>query len=64
MKGIIWNLELSIISFMGKPIQGIYGTSIQLVQSCLLLNWKQDKKSYYVEEAHASFVDVNTNCMS
>ena len=44
--------------------RGIYGTSIQLVRTCLLLNWKQDKKSSSVEEAHASFVEVNTNGMS
>lgn len=45
----------------GKSIRGIYGTSIQLVQTCLLLNWDQDKKSSSVEEAHTSFVEVNTN---
>ena len=27
----------------GKPIQGISNTSIQLVRTCLVLNWNQDK---------------------
>ncbi|KAF3952355.1 hypothetical protein CMV_022083 [Castanea mollissima] len=62
------NMELRIVNYIlygnGKPIRGIYGTSIQLVRTCLLLNWKQDKKSSSVEEAHASFVEVNTNGMS
>nr|QQK57180.1 RNA polymerase beta'' subunit [Betula nana]QQK57265.1 RNA polymerase beta'' subunit [Betula nana] len=59
------NLELRVVNYIlygnGKPIRGIYGTSIQLVRTCLLLNWDQDKKSSSVEEAHASFVEVNTN---
>jgi len=61
-------MELRIVNYIlygnGKPIRGIYGTSIQLVRTCLLLNWKQDKKGSSVEEAHASFVEVNTNGMS
>ena len=59
------NLELKVVNYIlygnGKPIRGIYGTSIQLVRTCLLLNWDQDKKSSSVEEGHASFVEVNTN---
>ncbi|KAG6633188.1 hypothetical protein CIPAW_12G031000 [Carya illinoinensis] len=59
------NLELRVVNYIlygnGKPIRGIYGTNIQLVRTCLLLNWDQDKKSSSVEEAHASFVEVNTN---
>nr|YP_009455047.1 RNA polymerase beta'' subunit [Alnus orientalis]AUG62574.1 RNA polymerase beta'' subunit [Alnus orientalis] len=59
------NLELRVVNYIlygnGKSIRGIYGTSIQLVRTCLLLNWDQDKKSSSVEEAHASFVEVNTN---
>nr|WPW48831.1 RNA polymerase beta'' subunit [Fagus engleriana] len=59
------NLELRVVNYIlygnGNPIRGIYGTSIQLVRTCLLLNWDQDKKSASVEEAHASFVEVNTN---
>ncbi|GJW82599.1 hypothetical protein Tco_0146574 [Tanacetum coccineum] len=33
-------------------------TNIQLVQTCLVLNWDQDKK---IEKACASFVEIRTN---
>nr|QUO99568.1 RNA polymerase beta'' subunit [Berchemia flavescens] len=59
------NLELRVVNSIlygnGKPIRGISGTSIQLVRTCLVLNWDQDKKSSSIEEAHASFVEVSTN---
>nr|QOS47547.1 RNA polymerase beta'' subunit [Ulmus parvifolia]UDY71265.1 RNA polymerase beta'' subunit [Ulmus parvifolia] len=59
------NLELRVLNYIlygnGKPIRGISGTSIQLVRTCLVLNWDQDKKSSSIEEAYASFVEVNTN---
>nr|YP_010199990.1 RNA polymerase beta'' subunit [Casuarina cunninghamiana]UAD90161.1 RNA polymerase beta'' subunit [Casuarina cunninghamiana] len=62
------NLGLRVVNYIlygnGKPIREIYGTSIQLVRTCLLLNWDQDKKSSSVEEARASFVEVNTNGLS
>ena len=45
----LWNnLELRVINYIlygnGKPIRGISGTSIQLVRTCLVLNWDRDKK--------------------
>ena len=58
------NLELRVGNYIlygnGKPILGISGTSIQLVRTCLVLNWDQGNKSSSSEEAHASFVEVST----
>nr|YP_009529434.1 RNA polymerase beta' subunit [Aphananthe aspera]ARC97571.1 RNA polymerase beta' subunit [Aphananthe aspera]AXX76628.1 RNA polymerase beta' subunit [Aphananthe aspera]QWK47077.1 RNA polymerase beta'' subunit [Aphananthe aspera] len=58
------NLELRVVNYIlygnGKPIFGISGTSIQLVRTCLVLNWDQDKKSSSNKEAHASFIEVST----
>nr|YP_010162880.1 RNA polymerase beta'' subunit [Kennedia prostrata]QRI60589.1 RNA polymerase beta'' subunit [Kennedia prostrata] len=59
------NLELKVINYIlsgnGKSIRGISDTSIQLVRTCLVLNWNQDKKFSSIENAHASFVEVSTN---
>nr|YP_010512473.1 RNA polymerase beta'' subunit [Luetzelburgia bahiensis]UXL83797.1 RNA polymerase beta'' subunit [Luetzelburgia bahiensis] len=59
------NLELKVINYIlsgnGKAIRGISDTSIQLVRTCLVLNWDQDKKSSSIEEARPSFVEVSTN---
>nr|QOW07350.1 RNA polymerase beta' subunit [Corylopsis multiflora var. nivea] len=59
------NMKLRVINYIlygnGKPIRGISDTSIQLVRTCLVLNWDQDKKSSSIGEAHASFVEVRTN---
>nr|YP_009111656.1 RNA polymerase beta' subunit [Apios americana]AHI95785.1 RNA polymerase beta' subunit [Apios americana] len=59
------NLELKVINYIlsgnGKSIRGISDTSIQLVRTCLVLNWDQDKKFSSIENAHASFVEVSTN---
>nr|YP_010885283.1 RNA polymerase beta'' subunit [Artocarpus gomezianus]QXJ40855.1 RNA polymerase beta'' subunit [Artocarpus gomezianus] len=58
------NLELRVVNYIlygnGKPILGISGTCIQLVRTCLVLNWYKDNKSSSSEEAHASFVAVST----
>nr|YP_010468024.1 RNA polymerase beta'' subunit [Bituminaria bituminosa]UVF30629.1 RNA polymerase beta'' subunit [Bituminaria bituminosa] len=57
------NLELKVINYIlsgnGKSIRGISDTSIQLVRTCLVLNWDQDKKFSSIENAHASFVEVS-----
>nr|YP_010242824.1 RNA polymerase beta'' subunit [Impatiens stenosepala]QTJ25956.1 RNA polymerase beta'' subunit [Impatiens stenosepala] len=45
----------------GKPMRGISDTSIQLVRTCLVLNWDEDKKSSSIEESHVSFVQIRTN---
>nr|WVH32259.1 RNA polymerase beta'' subunit [Exbucklandia longipetala] len=59
------NMKLRVVNYIlygnGKPIRGIYDTSIQLVRTCLVLNWDQDKKSSSIGEAYASFVEVRTN---
>nr|YP_011002573.1 RNA polymerase beta'' subunit [Hoya lockii]WNS64270.1 RNA polymerase beta'' subunit [Hoya lockii] len=58
-------VQLRVINYMlygkGKPIRGIYGTTLQLVRTCLVLNWDQDKKSSSGEEARASFVEIRIN---
>nr|QWE50042.1 RNA polymerase beta'' subunit [Averrhoa bilimbi] len=59
------NLQLRVVNYIlygnGKPIRGISNTSIQLVRTCLVLNWDQDKKGSSIKEALASFVEVSTN---
>ena len=59
------NMQLRVVNYIvygnGKPIRGISDTSIQLVRTCLILNWDQDKKSSSIEEAHTSFVEVSIN---
>nr|QNS24387.1 RNA polymerase beta'' subunit [Broussonetia papyrifera] len=58
------NLELRIVNYIlygnDKPILGISGTSIQLVRTCLVLNWDQGNKGSSSEEAHTSLVEVST----
>nr|AWH08862.1 RNA polymerase beta chain [Asclepias quadrifolia] len=58
-------VQLRVINYMlygkGKPIRGIYDTTLQLVRTCLVLNWDQDKKSASGEEARASFVEIRIN---
>lgn len=59
------NVQLQVVNYIlygnGKQIRGISDTSIQLVRTCLVLNWDQDKKSSSIEEAHACFVEIRTN---
>nr|YP_009460073.1 RNA polymerase beta' subunit [Tapiscia sinensis]AUT81211.1 RNA polymerase beta' subunit [Tapiscia sinensis] len=59
------NMQLRVVNYIlsgnGKPTRGISDTSIQLVRTCLVLNWDQDNKSSSIEEVHASFVEVSTN---
>nr|YP_009556990.1 RNA polymerase beta subunit [Trigastrotheca stricta]QBC70686.1 RNA polymerase beta subunit [Trigastrotheca stricta] len=61
------NVQLRVINYIlsgnGKTTRGISDTSIQLVRTCLVLNWNQDIKSCSIEEARASFVEVRTNGM-
>nr|YP_009241736.1 RNA polymerase beta' subunit [Tofieldia thibetica]AMQ13310.1 RNA polymerase beta' subunit [Tofieldia thibetica] len=58
------NVQLQIVNYIlygsGKPIRGIYPTSIQLVRTCLVLNWDQKQKGS-MEEVHASFMEVRAN---
>nr|UEE88015.1 RNA polymerase beta'' subunit [Rhus wilsonii] len=59
------NMQLRVVNYIlygkGKSTRGIYDTSIQLVRTCLVLNWNQDKKGSSLEELCVSFVEVNTN---
>ncbi|MFS7920308.1 putative DNA-directed RNA polymerase [Helianthus anomalus] len=54
------NLQLRVINYIlyYDPILEIWDTCIQLVRTCLVLNWNQDKK---IEKACASFVEIRTN---
>ncbi|YP_009692343.1 RpoC2 (chloroplast) [Impatiens glandulifera] len=60
-------VQLRVVNYIlygkGKPIRGISDTSIQLVRTCLVLNWHQDKKSSSIEEARVSFVQIRTNSL-
>ncbi|KAL4179205.1 hypothetical protein AMTRI_Chr13g86170 [Amborella trichopoda] len=60
------NLQLRVINYIlygdGKPIRGIFHTSIQLVRTCLVLNWDQDWDGSIEEgEAYTSLVEVRVN---
>jgi DNA-directed RNA polymerase subunit beta' len=59
------NMQLRVVNYIlygkGQPSRGISDTSIQLVRTCLVLNWDQDKKGSSIEEVCASFVEVRTN---
>nr|UEP16257.1 RNA polymerase beta'' subunit [Achyranthes longifolia] len=61
------NGQLRVVNYIlygnGKATREISDTSIQLVRTCLVLNWNQDKKGSSIEEARASFVEVRTNGM-
>nr|UFY98276.1 RNA polymerase beta'' subunit [Berberis diaphana] len=56
------NVQLRVVNYIlyknGKPIRGVSHTNIQLVRTCLLLNWDQEKNGSSMEEVHASFVEV------
>nr|QUB02666.1 RNA polymerase beta' subunit [Streptolirion volubile] len=58
------NVQLRVFNYIlygnGKSIRGIFHTSIQLVRTCLVLNWDQEQNGSR-EEAHASFIEVRTN---
>nr|YP_009228754.1 RNA polymerase beta'' subunit [Metanarthecium luteoviride]ALS19930.1 RNA polymerase beta'' subunit [Metanarthecium luteoviride] len=58
------NVQLRVFNYIlygkGKSIRGIYKTSIQLVRTCLVVNWDQEQNGS-MEEVHASFVEVRAN---
>nr|YP_009130032.1 RNA polymerase beta' subunit [Campynema lineare]AJV88501.1 RNA polymerase beta' subunit [Campynema lineare]QKE31290.1 DNA-directed RNA polymerase beta' chain [Campynema lineare] len=66
---LLWekdNAQFRVVNYIlygnGKSIRGIYHTSIQLVRTCLVLNWYQKQnRSIEEEEVHASFVEVRAN---
>nr|YP_010233181.1 RNA polymerase beta'' subunit [Centranthera grandiflora]QSX28384.1 RNA polymerase beta'' subunit [Centranthera grandiflora] len=59
------NVQLQVVNYIlygnGKPIRGISDRNIQLVRTCLVLNWDQDQKSSSSQEARASFVEIKSN---
>nr|YP_010625675.1 RNA polymerase beta'' subunit [Sesuvium sesuvioides]WBG94435.1 RNA polymerase beta'' subunit [Sesuvium sesuvioides] len=61
------NVQLRVVNYIlygnGKATRGISDTSIQLVRTCLVLNWNQDQKSSSIEKACASLVEVRTKGM-
>nr|YP_011034509.1 RNA polymerase beta'' subunit [Goeppertia makoyana]WRI58213.1 RNA polymerase beta'' subunit [Goeppertia makoyana] len=64
---LLWekdNVQLRVVNYFlygnGKSIRGTSQKSIQLVRTCLVLNWDQEQKGS-PEEVHASFVEVRTN---
>nr|YP_009557457.1 RNA polymerase beta subunit [Lophiocarpus tenuissimus]QBC72269.1 RNA polymerase beta subunit [Lophiocarpus tenuissimus] len=61
------NVQLRVVNYIlygnGKATRGISDTSIQLVRTCLVLNWNQTQKSSSIEEARASCLEVRTKGM-
>nr|YP_010163295.1 RNA polymerase beta'' subunit [Kotschya aeschynomenoides]QRI61087.1 RNA polymerase beta'' subunit [Kotschya aeschynomenoides] len=61
------NLKLQVLNSIlygnEKSIRRISDTSIQLVRTCLILNWDQDKNSSFIEESCPFFLEVNTNSL-
>ncbi|KAK9081047.1 hypothetical protein Scep_031042 [Stephania cephalantha] len=48
------NVQLRVVNYIlygnGKPIRGISHKNIQLVRTCLVLNWDQDKKASSIKK--------------
>nr|YP_010392342.1 RNA polymerase beta'' subunit [Campanula pallida]UPX07950.1 RNA polymerase beta'' subunit [Campanula pallida] len=62
------NVQLQIVNYIfyanGNRIRVISATNSQLVRTCLVLNWDQDKKKgSSSDEACASFVEIRTNAL-
>nr|YP_010142060.1 RNA polymerase beta'' subunit [Muntingia calabura]QQK92305.1 RNA polymerase beta'' subunit [Muntingia calabura] len=57
------NMQLRVVNYIlyGKKTRRISDTSIQLVRTCLVLNWDQDNTSSSAAEVRASFIEVSTN---
>nr|YP_010536626.1 RNA polymerase beta'' subunit [Elsholtzia angustifolia]UYC29799.1 RNA polymerase beta'' subunit [Elsholtzia angustifolia] len=59
------NVKFRVVNYIlygnGKSSRGISDTNIQLVRTCLVLNWDQDQKSSSSQEARASFVEIRAN---
>nr|YP_009449964.1 RNA polymerase beta'' subunit [Burmannia disticha]ANK36161.1 RNA polymerase beta'' subunit [Burmannia disticha] len=58
------DIQLTVANYIlcrnSKSIRGISHTIIQLVRTCLILNWEQEQNGY-AGEAYASFVEVRAN---
>nr|QYB20415.1 RNA polymerase beta'' subunit [Adenophora racemosa] len=61
------NVQLQIVNYIfyanGNRIRVISTTNSQLVRTCLVLNWDQDKKSSSSDEAWASVVEIRTTAL-
>ena len=61
------NVQFQIVNYLfyanGTRIRVISATNIQLVRTCLVLNWDHDKKNSSSDEAWASFVELRTNAL-
>uniref|UniRef100_UPI0030E414D2 RNA polymerase beta'' subunit n=1 Tax=Ceratocephala orthoceras TaxID=286838 RepID=UPI0030E414D2 len=61
------NVQLRVVNYIlygnGKRIRGISHTNIQLVRTCLVVNWDQDKNGSSIEEVHASLVELRINTL-
>nr|YP_009946708.1 RNA polymerase beta'' subunit [Incarvillea sinensis]QOE76700.1 RNA polymerase beta'' subunit [Incarvillea sinensis] len=61
------NVELRVVNYIGYGdgtlIRPIPDTNIQLVRTCLVLNWDQDQKSASSQEARASFVEIKASAL-
>jgi DNA-directed RNA polymerase subunit beta' len=59
------NLQFRIVNYFlygdSTSIRIICLKSIQLVRTCLVLNWDQEQNSSIEEEVHVSFVEIKTN---
>nr|YP_009241906.1 RNA polymerase beta' subunit [Sagittaria lichuanensis]AMQ13480.1 RNA polymerase beta' subunit [Sagittaria lichuanensis]UDZ61187.1 RNA polymerase beta subunit [Sagittaria lichuanensis] len=59
------NVQLKVVNYIldgnDKPIRRIFHPNIQLVRTCLVLNWGQEKNSSREEEVYASFIEISTN---
>nr|YP_009340495.1 RNA polymerase beta'' subunit [Porterella carnosula]APQ40068.1 RNA polymerase beta'' subunit [Porterella carnosula] len=61
------NVQLHLVNYIrygnGMLMQVSSETGIQLVRTCLVLDWDEDKKSSSSDEARASFVQIRTNTL-
>nr|YP_009136994.1 RNA polymerase beta'' subunit [Adenophora remotiflora]AKE32217.1 RNA polymerase beta'' subunit [Adenophora remotiflora]WCF59841.1 RNA polymerase beta'' subunit [Adenophora remotiflora] len=57
------NVQLQIVNYLFYANGDRIRTNIQLVRTCLVLNWDQDKKSSSSDEAWASFVEIRTTAL-
>jgi DNA-directed RNA polymerase subunit beta' len=62
------NLQLRVVNYFlygdSKSIRIICLKSIQLVRTCLVLNWDREQNSSIEEEVHAVFVEIKTNYLN
>nr|YP_009403474.1 RNA polymerase beta'' subunit [Downingia elegans]ASA34667.1 RNA polymerase beta'' subunit [Downingia elegans] len=61
------NVQLQLVTYIRYGnrmlLRGSLETGIQLVRTCLVLDWDQDKKSASSDEARASFIEIRINAL-